>query len=279
MRNWLKDQYVVLTGASGGIGRELCKLLICKYKAKVIGVGRREEKMLSLTAELGESSPAFSYRLFDVGSKADWQAFKADLEEKNIRPALLINNAGAFPAFAKATDVPSETVEKIMRTNFLSCVYGVEALSPLLIGQGKFKPAIVNICSSGALCTIVGTSSYAASKSAMKGYSEALQLDEIDSKYVGIIYPGTTATELFRDDKNTQNSILDKFAMPASKMAKKVAKAILRRKKRAVLGWDAKLMNFTAKVSPVKGVRIIRNVMKVSKSKVFSEVFGYDNEK
>ena len=119
MRNWLKDQYVVLAGASGGIGRELCKLLICKYQAKVIGVGRREEKMLSLTAELGESSPAFSYRLFDVSSKADWQAFKADLEEKNIRPALLINNAGAFPAFAKATDVPSETVEKIMRTNFL----------------------------------------------------------------------------------------------------------------------------------------------------------------
>ena len=98
MRNWLKDQYVVLTGASGGIGRELCKLLICKYQAKVIGVGRREEKMLSLTAELGESSPAFSYRLFDVSKKECWQSFAKELRETGVHPTLLINNAGFFPA-------------------------------------------------------------------------------------------------------------------------------------------------------------------------------------
>jgi NAD(P)-dependent dehydrogenase (short-subunit alcohol dehydrogenase family) len=56
MKNWLQDKYVILTGASSGIGRELCKILIEKYHAKVSGVGRREEKMLSLLRELGDKA-------------------------------------------------------------------------------------------------------------------------------------------------------------------------------------------------------------------------------
>ena len=39
MRNWLREKTVILTGASGGIGRALCKMLICKYDVKVIGIG------------------------------------------------------------------------------------------------------------------------------------------------------------------------------------------------------------------------------------------------
>ena len=39
MANWIQNKYVVLSGASGGIGRELCKILVAKYGAKVIGIG------------------------------------------------------------------------------------------------------------------------------------------------------------------------------------------------------------------------------------------------
>ena len=54
MKNWLKDQYVILSGASSGIGKELTKILIFKYGANVIGIGRNEQKMLALQTELGE---------------------------------------------------------------------------------------------------------------------------------------------------------------------------------------------------------------------------------
>ena len=80
MRNWIKDKYVVLTGASGGIGRELCKLLVIKYGANVIGVGRNEEKMRSLQAELGKDAHRFTYTLFDVSIKENWQAFAKELQ-------------------------------------------------------------------------------------------------------------------------------------------------------------------------------------------------------
>jgi short-subunit dehydrogenase len=137
----------------------------------------------------------------------------------------------------------------------------------------KTGGGIVNVCSSAALCPIVGTAAYSASKSAMKGYTEALAMEERGRRYVGIVYPGTTATELFRNDKNTENSALQKIAMKPEKMAKKLARVIYKKRKRSVLGWDAKLMNITAKIAPVRGLALIAWVMKKSGSKVFSNVF------
>ena len=102
-------------------------------------------------------------------------------------------------------------------------------------------------------------------------------MEEKGKTYIGLIYPGTVATELFDKDENTKNSALDKVAMPAEKMAKKIAKSIVKRRKRAVVGWDAKLMCLTAKVAPVRGLALIRWVMKASKSKVFTNVFDYKN--
>lgn len=274
MKNWLYNQIVILSGASGGIGKELAKLLVMKYGATVIGIGRSEEKMFALKKELGEYEKAFSYRLFDVSRKECWQNFHAELKKEGIRPTLLINNAGIFPALQKVTASPSELAEKVTQTNYLSAVYAIEALSPLLIGNGKHLPSIVNISSSSALCSVVGASYYTASKSALKGYTEVLQLEEKGEKYVGIVYPGTTATDLFREDSNVQNSAMGMIAMPADKMARKIVKCILRCKKRSILGFDAKFMAFTAKIMPVKGPAFIRWIMKTSKSKAFTNVFN-----
>ena len=160
-----------------------------------------------------------------------------------------------------------------MQTNFYSVVYGTKALSPILKGDGKDRAGIVNICSSGALCTVVGTSAYSASKAAVKAYTESLQLEEKGKKYVAVFYPGTTATELFRNDENTKNSALDLVAMSAEKMSRKILRKIDKKRKRAVVGFDAKTMNLLAKLAPVWGLNLIAWVMKTSKSKVFERVF------
>jgi len=285
MRKWLYNKTVILSGASGGIGRELTKILISKYGAFVLGIGRSEQKMLSLKEELGENADKFDYRLFDVGSLQGWQTLKEEILSNNIEPSVLINNAGVFPPFNTALKNGIDVVEQTLQTNFYSAVYAVNEISPILKGEkkknGKNKhlPAIINVASAASLCTVVGISAYSASKAALKGYSEALQLELKGKYYVGIIYPGTTATDLFRSDENTKNSALDYIAMPAKKMAKKIARKIMRKKRRAVVGWDAKAMNLTAKLAPVRGVSLISGVMKASKSKVFKEVFEYEEKR
>ena len=279
MTNWLKDNYVILTGAAGGIGKALTKILISTYGAKVIGIGRTECKLQALQTELGENAPSFSYFTFDVSVKENWTIFRAQLEEKNIQPVLLINNAGIFPAFKKALDSDEDVLTRVMQTNFYSAVYAIRALSPILVGVGKIKPAIYNISSSAALCSVVGTAAYSASKAALKGYSEALQLEERERLHVGVIFPGMTKTELFRDEKNMENSILDSFSVSAEKMGASIAKAIYQRKYHAVIGLDANLMNTVAKVAPANGLALVRWVMKSSKNKVFSQVFDFEKEK
>lgn len=276
MKNWLKDEYVVLSGASGGIGRQLCKLLIESYGANVIGIGRNEQKMLSLKEELGDNANKFSFKLFDVSAESAWQDFKTHLQENQIYPILLVNNAGMFPTFAKASETPSQVAKRIMDVNYFSAIYACNALKSQLRGTKERTPAIVNVSSCAALCTVVGTGIYSASKAALKSYTEALMLEEKGKIHVGLICPGTTATELFDGDENTKNSALTYIAMKADKMAKKIAKKIIRRKKRAVLGIDAKLMSFCAKIMPVKGLFLVRGVMKTSKSKVFKNVFDYE---
>ncbi len=273
MKNWLKGQYVILSGVSSGIGKELTKILINKYGAHVIGIARNERKMLSLQAELGEDIDHFSYYLFDVSQREGWQNLRANLTEKQIAPVLLINNAGVFPAFQKLTDMQPAQIESVLQTNFYASVYSVAELKDALAKNGKVLPSIVNISSSSALCTVVGAGAYSASKAALKAYTEALAMEEKGKLHVGVIYPGTTATDLFNSDENTKDSALNLVAMPANKMAKKIARKIYRRKRRAVIGWDAKMMNLTAKIMPTRGLFLIRGVMKLSHSKVFKNVF------
>ena len=277
MKKWLRNQTVILSGASGGIGKQLCLILIRKYGAKVIGIGRSERKMQALLEELGDKAVNFSYRLFDVADENAWTDLASSLESQAIVPTMLINNAGVFPSFDKAVNCPSALAEEIMKTNFLSTVYAVNALLPLI--KQSSSPSVYFICSSSALCSVVGSAFYASSKSAMKAYAETLALEnDKKSLYVGVAFPGATKTDLFRNDQNAQNSALDMVASSPEKMAKKIAKAIYKKKRRIVPGADAKMMNFTAKVAPVKGPALIKSVMKASKSKVFTKVFDYEQK-
>ena len=95
MKSPFENKTIVLSGASGGIGRALCKILITQYGANVIGIGRSEEKMRSLSQELGELGDKFSYRLFDVSIKENWVKFALEVQESGCVPHLLINNAVA----------------------------------------------------------------------------------------------------------------------------------------------------------------------------------------
>ncbi len=277
MRNWLKDKYVLLTGAAGGIGRELTRYLILRYGAKVIGVGRNEEKLSALQASLGERAPSFSYFPLDISKRESWEYLREQLLAKGVSPVLLINNAGVFPPLRIGVEGSAEQITACLQNNFLSAVYGVEILSPLLRNSGKHLPGIVNISSSAALCPVIGAKAYVASKYALKGYTEGLRLEEKGKKYVGIFYPGATATELFREDENVRKSAINKIACSPQKMAKKIAKKLYKRRKRAVLGWDAKLMNLAAKIMPVKGPALVCKIMKLSKSVAFDNVFNTKN--
>lgn len=87
---WLDGKTVVVTGASGGMGAGIAATLIKKHGCTVIGVARSEPKMLKFIEELGPTyAQQFSYKLFDVSVKENWENFYNELVEEGVQVDVL----------------------------------------------------------------------------------------------------------------------------------------------------------------------------------------------
>ncbi len=273
--DWLKGKTVVVTGASGGMGAGIAATLIKKHGCRVVGVARSESKMLKFIEELGPAyAQQFSYKLFDVSSRENWENFAQELLDDGIRPSVLINNAGILPKFKRFDRYSYDEIEKAMNINFNSCVYGVKTFLPILLEEKD--PAIINVDSSAALMTLAGTSMYSASKAALKGFTEALRVEFKGKMYVGLVCPGFTKTDIFRDQKNDGGKgqkIMDMISTDCDIMVKMIMFGIEHKRPMMVHGLDAHAMSAFNRLLPVKGSELFSLVMKLADIDLFSEVF------
>ena len=147
MAKWIDNKTVIITGASSGIGKMLAERLIKERNCKVIGVARSEKKMINFVEELGDYSKNFSYRLFDVSSYDNWQAFHDWLVENDIKPDVLINNAGVLPRFDRLMNYTKEEIDESINIDFYSAAYSSKIMLPLLMKSET--PAIISSKQSG----------------------------------------------------------------------------------------------------------------------------------
>ena len=273
---WLQGKTVVVTGASGGMGAGIAATLIKKHGCTVIGIARNERKILNFINELGEeNAKRFSYRLFDVSVRENWESFAKELEEENIAVDVLINNAGILPKFKRFDRYSYEEIERAMNINFYSCIYSVKTMLPIL--QKSSSPAIINIDSSAALMTLAGTSVYSASKAALKSYTEALRLEFAGKIYVGMVCPGFTKTDIFSGQgdvgKGRGSKIIEMVSTDCDKMVKMIMFGIERKMPMQVRGMDAHAMSICNILLPVAGSKLYSTIMKAAKVDIFDEVF------
>ena len=273
-KNWMNNKTVIITGASGGMGKGVAEKLIKEHGCTVIGIARSEEKMKKVVEELGDYADKFSYKLFDVSDEENWTEFVDYLNENGIKPDVLINNAGILPKFDRFQNYSVDYIKKAMDINFYSAVYSIHALLPLLLESPA--PAIINVCSSAALMTLAGTSVYSASKSALKSLSEALREELRGKCYVGIVCPGFTKTDIFRNQESSDDKAqkaLNMVSTSCDRMVKMIMNDIKHRRPLGVHGFDAAFMNYFGRMTPVQGGRLFSTVMKVSKLPLFDPVF------
>lgn len=276
-KNWLQNKTVIVTGASSGMGKGITERLIKEHGCTVLGVARSQQKMEALVADLGEYADKFSYRLFDVSSRENWEEYLEYLNENNIKPDVLINNAGILPKFDRFQHYSIEEIEKAMNINFYSAVYSMHTLLPLLLQSPS--PAIINVDSSAALMSLAGTSVYSASKAALKSMTESLREELRGKCYVGIICPGFTKTDIFRnqgtaDDK--AQKLLNMVSTSCDRMVNLIMNGITKKHELMVFGPDAAFMNYFGRLLPVQGGRLFSAVMKASKLPMFDGIFKDD---
>ena len=267
-----KDKLFVVSGASSGLGRILTEKLVSDG-CKVIGIGRNEAKFDDFKATLGDKSDMLETEIFDVSDEIGWKNLAAKLAARGDALNGLINCAGVFPPFRKAVDFTVSDIESVMKTNFLSAVYAVKNLLPFLEKSGF--PTILNVSSAAALASIVGTSGYSASKSALKAYTEILAEELRGKAYVGLVMPGFARTDIMRLQNTSfdEDKLVKKMSMPADRMAGKIFRGIRKKKRRMILGSDAKILNFFYRLMPKTTTRLVAVVLKKSKMKLFDDVF------
>ncbi len=262
---FLNGKTVIITGASSGIGLELSKQLTKNFGCTVLGIGRNSEKLENAKKTLGEKFTPFSC---DVSIESEWERLAQFVKKQNIKPNLIINNAGIMLPFIKIENYVKEDFSKILSTNLMSVIYSVQYILPLL----EDEKGLVNISSSSALCPVVGQGGYCLSKSAVKSFTEVLQTEA--DFYVGLMMPGFCKTNIMRsiDMTDKEKKLIDKVSISVEKCATKIAKAIDRKKTRKVIGTDAKLMNFLYKIAPEKAGKIIAWFLRKSKLDIFNEI-------
>ena len=277
MSNWLMNTTVIITGASGGIGKGIAIRLIKEYNCKIIGIARNEEKIKTVIEELGEKAENFSYQLFDVSKEENWKDFSLYLENNNIFPDILINNAGILPKFDKFCNYSIEYIKSAMDINFYASVYSIHYLMPLLLKSNK--AAVINVSSSAALCSLAGTSVYTASKAALKGLTEAVREEHRAECYVGLVCPGFTKTDIFSSQgkvSRSESKAIEAISSPCETIVRKIVHGISAKKEFMVYGVDAKLMYNGNRMAAVKTSSLSSKIMRASRASLFADVFRKD---
>lgn len=182
------DMRVVLTGATGGIGRELARKLVADG-AKLLLVARSEPRLSRLSDELGNSA---GFVAADI-TTPDGLDRVVDVANSHFdcRTNVLINNAGTN-RFGPFTSESRSDVEASLATNVVAPMLLAQRLVPLLEQQ---KTAIIlNIGSILGSIGLPGQVSYSTSKFALHGFTESLRR-ELHGSSIRVLYAAPRATD------------------------------------------------------------------------------------
>lgn len=180
---------MVVTGASSGIG--YCTAVKAQERGfDVVWASRNIEKDEKALAACSGGSVC---RNLDVGSEESVKAFFAFVDERFGRLDALVNCAGFVDPESMLT-TSLENWEKTLRVNLTGTFLSCKAATPLMKRSGG---KIVNIASTAGLTPRPGWSAYAASKSGVISFSQAIA-EELASYNIKVfmICPGRTATPL-----------------------------------------------------------------------------------
>ena len=201
----MTDRVCVVTGASSGIGRRTA-LDLAAGGARVCVAARRRDRLESLVAEMGGEAAGHSLVVTDVSDRDQVRALADHVRRTYGRLDVLINNAGFAGREGMTGPESIEHIESVFATNFFGAVYCTGEMFDLLAASAPSH--VVNVASMAGRLATPGTSTYAASKFALVGWTEALQPDLAERGiYLSSIEPGFVPTEGFPQ----KNLVSDRF--------------------------------------------------------------------
>lgn len=236
-----RDQVVIVTGASAGIGQALARLL-ADQGAKVAIAARRAERLEEVAAECRSLGGEVLVVPADVGDEAQCKTLVEQTAQTYGRIDMVINNAG-LTVIALLEEYPDlHLFKQVIDTNFYGGVYCTYYSLPYL---KQSKGRIVGISSAGGKAALPFNTAYIASKFAMHGFYDSLRMEV--KQYgisVTLVCPYWVRTEFHESqmDKNgvpvgtRGRAIYTKKTMSAERCAQIVLDSALKRRREVLLG-------------------------------------------
>ncbi len=207
---------VILTGATGGLGREFVKQVMNEEIDEVWAIARNKQKLSELRERYGEKVIPLSIDLSDMKGMKQIENM---LEENKPKVEYLINNAG-LAKMGKYNDFSLEEIDQTINVNCKTPVM----LAKLCIPYMREGSRILNISSASAFQPNPYINLYAASKAFERSYSRALNME---LKGTGItstaVCPGWIDTELLQKEINGK-----KVKFPGLVTAERVVKQAMK---------------------------------------------------
>jgi len=238
----------IVTGASSGLGKEFVKILTNdKNIDKIFALARSKDKLDELKVNYGDKIIPYSIDLSDTNNI---KTFGNILEKENVNIKILINNAG-FAKFCSYDDISIDETLNMINLN----ISGVVAMGLICIPLMNKDSHIINIASQAAFQPVPYQNVYSATKSFVKNYSRALNM-ELKEKGIVVtaVCPGWIKTNLFDRGCINAKKGTNKFAYMVTPdiIAKKALKDAYKNKDISVYGLYVNFCRFLSKFLPEK---------------------------
>lgn len=191
----LKEQVIVLTGASSGIGLVTARMA-AKQGAKLVVAARNEDALRQLVEEIRNQGGQAVYVVADVGQEEDVNRIAEQAIAEFGGFDTWVNNAGVS-IFGRCMEVTIPDMKRMFETNFWGVVYGSRAAVNHFKQKQAGSGALINVGSFFGDRAVAVQSTYAASKHALHGWTDALRMElEAEGAPVSVtlIHPGRIDT-------------------------------------------------------------------------------------
>jgi NAD(P)-dependent dehydrogenase (short-subunit alcohol dehydrogenase family) len=256
--SFLGTGVAVVTGAGSGIGRALAQQLAAAGSALALA-DIDEAGLLETAQSLERKSALVTTHVLDVADEAGVRSFAEDVSKRHGRVTLLINNAGVALE-GTFEEISLDDFRWLMNINFWGTVYGVRYFLPVL--RREKRAQIVNLSSVFGIIAPAGQCAYAASKFAVRGFTEALRHEVAGSNVViTCVHPGGIRTPIARHSrigagastaKREEN--IERFERlartPPEKAAERILRGVERREPRVLIGSDAYQIDVVQRLRP-----------------------------
>ncbi len=244
----IRGRWAVVTGASSGLGVDFAREL-AERGCNTVLVARREERLRALAQELEQDNGVDTeVVVLDLSQPDAAESLYRRLVHHGLTVDVLINNAGVG-AHGEFLTIPWERERTMLDLNIVALVHLTKLFGRDMVERGFGR--ILQVASAAAYQPVPTYSTYAAAKSFVVNFGEALNYELRGTGVTcTVLSPGVTHTEFQEVAGHEYTDYMRRFGMQSRQVARIGVRALLRRRASVVAGRQNALLAWSVRLVP-----------------------------